>query len=105
MAKIHLNDETLPAFKARIEKLTHESERQFGTMNVLAMMRHIRCLTAMSLVLVIAGCVTGLAGSFSGLAGTYVGDAPLMEGRTESSRSPATLSMSLARPSSWKALP
>ena len=42
MAKIYLNGETLPAFRERIEKLTEESERQFGTMNVPAMMRHMR---------------------------------------------------------------
>ena len=42
MAKIYLNVETLPAFKERIEKLSPGSERQFGTMNVTAMMRHMR---------------------------------------------------------------
>ena len=42
MAKIYLNPETLPAFRERIEKLAPDSERQFGTMSVVAMMRHMR---------------------------------------------------------------
>ena len=42
MAKIYLNVETLPGFTERITKLTLDSERQFGTMTVIAMMRHMR---------------------------------------------------------------
>ncbi len=42
MAKIYLNQETLPGFKERIGKLTPDAERKFGTMTVLAMMRHMR---------------------------------------------------------------
>jgi len=42
MAKVYLNRETFPGFKERIGKLSPEAERQFGTMTVLAMMRHMR---------------------------------------------------------------
>ena len=42
MAKVYLNRETFPAFKERIGKLSPEAERQFGTMSVIAMMRHMR---------------------------------------------------------------
>lgn len=42
MALYFLNKETLPAFMQRIEKLSPDSERQFGTLDVVGMMRHMR---------------------------------------------------------------
>ena len=42
MAKMYLNGETLPGFKDRIEELKPDSERQFGSLDVAGMMRHMR---------------------------------------------------------------
>lgn len=42
MAKCYLNNQSLPGFKDRIAELTSESKGEWGKLDVLGMMRHLR---------------------------------------------------------------